>query len=273
MEISDPANFQEKIDKIKSAGLSSLHIVADFDKTLTTLKDGNRSSSSWGAFADLIPGYKEERQALFDKYYPFETDPGVPHDLRIRMMTEWYGSHLKLLVGHQITQGMIDEVVANGCVKVREGFEDLLLFAKERGIPMLIFSAGLGDVIRTYLERSGLFFPNLHLISNFFKFDPGGKAIGFDGEVIHSFNKTEERVKGKPYQAIVEKRKNVVLLGDGLGDITMADGERHDNIIKIGFLNGEKDHLEAFKQVFDAVIVEDKGLEDVLDLLRKVSAE
>jgi hypothetical protein len=34
----------------------------------------------------------------------------------------------------------------------------------------------------------------------------------------------ETHISGTPYAAEVIKRKNVILLGDSIGDVTMADG-------------------------------------------------
>lgn len=68
-----------------------------------------------------------------------------------------------------------------------------------------------------------------------------GKLIGFKGELIHTFNKHEVAVH---HPEIFEKNKlrsNIVLLGDTLGDLTMADGMPYkQTLLTIGFLN---DHV------------------------------
>ncbi len=70
----------------------------------------------------------------------------------------------------------------------------------------------------------------------------------------------------------VRPRKNVLLLVDHEGDIRMADGERHDTMLSVGFLNGELSHLESHRKTFDAVVLEDEGMDlpnQVLEAITK----
>ena len=61
--------------------------------------------------------------------------------------------------------------------------------------------------------------------------------VGFKGDLIHSFNKNESSVHDSDYFDNLEKHNNILLLGDSIGDLRMADGAKFDNILKIGFLN------------------------------------
>jgi len=63
--------------------------------------------------------------------------------------------------------------------------------------------------------------------------DENGKAIAVREPIIHSFNKDETVVKNFPIYKDIKDRKNIILLGDGLGDAHMADGFDYENIIKI----------------------------------------
>jgi 5'-nucleotidase len=68
---------------------------------------------------------------------------------------------------------------------------------------------------------------------------------------------------------IVKNRKNVLLLGDGLGDIGMIMGFNYDNLIKIGFLNEEVEKcLEEYKNNYDIVILNDSDMNFVNELLK-----
>jgi hypothetical protein len=60
----------------------------------------------------------------------------------------------------------------------------------------------------------------------------------FKGELIHIYNKREGALLNTGHFQELKSRHNVLLLGDSLGDLTMADGVHSmENILKIGFLN------------------------------------
>jgi 5'-nucleotidase len=63
--------------------------------------------------------------------------------------------------------------------------------------------------------------------------DEDGKAIAIKEPIIHSFNKGETVVKDSPIYEEIKERKNILLLGDSLGDVRMADGFDYENILKI----------------------------------------
>lgn len=62
----------------------------------------------------------------------------------------------------------------------------------------------------------------------------------FKGQLIHSFNKREGAMSQVAALRELQARPNVLLLGDSLGDLTVADGvAEHQNILTIGFLNDQ----------------------------------
>ena len=67
---------------------------------------------------------------------------------------------------------------------------------------------------------------------------------GFVGELIHSFNKNESAIHESDYFKELNHRENVILLGDSLGDLNMAEGAKDaKHILKIGFLNDHNDKV------------------------------
>lgn len=61
---------------------------------------------------------------------------------------------------------------------------------------------------------------------------------GFGEELIHTFNKNEIFPHHLDYFLEHGHRKNVLLMGDMIGDLRMADGMRtKENVLTIGFLN------------------------------------
>lgn len=48
---------------------------------------------------------------------------------------------------------------------------------------------------------------------------------GFSDPLIHMFNKDDRHIKHTPYHNRLRERQHVILLGDGMGDVDMADGK------------------------------------------------
>ena len=67
-----------------------------------------------------------------------------------------------------------------------------------------------------------------------------GVLQAFKGQLIHTFNKREGALSRAAGLRELQGRPNVLLLGDSLGDLTMADGvSEHQNVLTIGFLNDQ----------------------------------
>ena len=120
-------------------------------------------------------------------------------------------------------------------IPFRSGYEQLFDILEQHNIPMLIFSAtGLGyESIYYSLEKVGKLTDNITIISNAFIRDEQGKAIGINEPIIHTFNKDETAIHEFPIYQEISHRKNIILLGDSLGDTDMANGCAYENILKI----------------------------------------
>lgn len=78
------------------------------------------------------------------------------------------------------------------------------LFSKK--IPIIVLSAGIGDVVELILMHENLFTDNVSVVSNFLKMSKDNNGLstieGFKGEkLIHVFNKNEH--------AYIDTHKNV----------------------------------------------------------------
>lgn len=103
-------------------------------------------------------------------------------------------------------------------------------------VPLLVFSAGLGDSVISVLNHAKVNFPNVKVVSNFLQFKDG-LLNGLQDDMIHTYNKNETVLKGSEYYELVHDRDHVIVLGDSLGDAGMADGvPKTSHILKIGFL-------------------------------------
>lgn len=264
--------LKDKLDKIKLDGIDSLHVVSDFDRTLTKYFFDNKKIPSAIALIRegryLTKDYPKKAFQLFDKYHPIELDESLPYDYRCKKMKEWWETHEKLLVKSGMNKGVIDDILKKYPEVFREGALDFLDFLYEEKIPLLIFSSGVGNLIEGYLKKENRNYKNIHILSNTFRFNKKGFATGYKNKIIHIFNKSETEIRDKRYASSIAKRKNVILLGDSLSDLGMSSGIKHDLILKIGFLNEDiKSKLELYKSKFDVVITDDGTMNYVNKLL------
>ncbi len=82
------------------------------------------------------------------------------------------------------------------------------------------------------------------------------------------FNKNEASVAQTKHYDAIRDRRNVILLGDSLGDLRMADGLKHDVSLTIGFLNHDVDAwLPKYLDAFDIVLTNDVAMDVIVDLL------
>ena len=62
--------------------------------------------------------------------------------------------------------------------------------------------------------------------------------IGWKGENIHIYNKNSHALQNAEYFDTIKHRQNVILLGDSLGDLDIAEGlNAPENLLTIGYLN------------------------------------
>lgn len=116
---------------------------------------------------------------------------------------------------------------------------------------------------------------NVHVVSNMMRFDAQGRIEGFDGRTIHPFTKTAHALLNSPFckECQLDKRRNVLLLGDSRGDVRMADGLDADEIIRVGFLNMHVDEtLNEYLELYDVVFTNDASLVPVEMLIEQITS-
>lgn len=246
-------NYDKKVlDKIKDWNKDNVYVLTDFDRTLTA----GDSESSWGVLAtsgSMLQEYNEERTKLYQKYRPIEIDETIDFETKNKLMIEWWEQHINLLIKYKLTEDVIKKATTSiDVMKFRDGAIDLLGNLYKNDIPVIIMSAGIGNFIEQFLLENNCYFSNIYIISNFIKFE-NGYAVGICEDIIHSLNKREDLLPDKIKEKIKD-RKNVILLGDQLADITMISEENRNNALKIGFCEENvKDNLKYFERDFDVV--------------------
>ncbi len=263
--------LQQKIKEIKSQGFDRLHVVSDFDRTLTKcFYEGKKIPSTIALIREggyLTKDYPKKAFALFDKYHPIEIDETLNHDLKFKKMQEWWETHEKLLVKSGMHRKIIEDILKRYPKIFRDGTLYFLDYLNSHNVPLLIFSSGIGNLIEGYLEKENKLTPNIHILSNTFNFDPEGYATGYKDRIIHAMNKSETKIKNKEYRHLISNRNNVILLGDSLGDLGMVDDLDVNLIVKIGFLNENiENKLALYKSKFDVVITNDGSMDYINEL-------
>lgn len=157
-----------------------------------------------------------------------------------------------------------------GKIEFRDGVRAFLKFLNNKNVPLVIISAsGAGEAIPMFFERKNLNYPNIYFIVNRFKWDKEGKAIGHKEPLIHSMNKDEQILEEEPeiYKNIKDRR-DVVLLGDSLGDLDMITGFDYEQLLTISFLcyNITNKRRKSFKDSFNVVLEGESGFGFVNDL-------
>jgi cytosolic 5'-nucleotidase 3 len=274
--ISNPETYEKIKKAILDQGAENLHILSDFDKTFTkAFVNGKKIPSIISELRNgesLSKEYAKKAHELFDYYHPFEEDNSLTIKQKKEKMKEWWTKHFELLIKEKLNKGDLEKIVKSGNVQLRKGIEELMDLLKEKQIPLIILSAsGIGDVIPMYLKQKNINYQNIYTISNFYKWDSKGNAIGVKKPIVHSANKDETTLEKLPFYSKLLKRKNIILLGDSLDDSKMAQGFPYENILKIGFLNEKvKERLEDYKKKYDVIIPSDGTMNFINEFLKQI---
>ena len=270
--IANKAELKRKIEKFNR---NNFHVVSDFDGTLTKIfVNGKKIATSYAALRSgkyLTADYVQRSHALYDEYYPHEISEDLSYGEKSQKMQEWWQKHYDMMIECGMNKAIIKDIARNKSIIPRGGFFDFLSSLNSEKIPQLIFSAGQGNIIKEFFKMENILTPNVHLISNFYKFDDQGKVIGYTLPFIHTFNKNEVIISSTSYAKEIISRKNVLLLGDSLGDLKMTEGMDHAQVIRIGFLNENKEKfLKKYMQEFDVVITDDGSMKYVNEILNGI---
>lgn len=274
---------EEKLERIKKEikkqGFKKIHILTDFDRTLSysMLEDGVKISPIISVLRNngyLSKEYSAEAKALFEKYHPIEINPDISIKEKKNEMKNWWDSHNELLIQSGLNKKDLKSIVESATIKLRKGVKELFNYTNQMQIPIVIMSSsGVGDAIQMILEKMGIMHNNVYIITNKFVWDSDGNAIGKPSPTIHCMGKDGIAISGYPeiYEKI-KNRKNIVLMGDSLEDLSMTTGFEYDNILKVGFLNpGEEENELQYRENFDIIIANDSDIKPINKLIKELA--
>lgn len=258
-------NKKEKLNNIDFSDSKSYYVVADFDKTLTE----GTSNSTWAVMANangVNEEYTKKRNELYKIYRPKEIDMTLSEEEKSQYMEEWWQKHISLFFEYGLEEKAVKNSIKDGGLKFREGAKEFLEKMRDMSVPVIIISAGIGNIIEEFLNQEECYFDNIFVLSNFVKFKDG-IIEKIEGSTIHALNKNVVKLPKK----ITDKlsiRKNILLLGDGIADLKMVKAEDLEKTITVGFLDEKiEENLEYYNKEFDIVLTNQASIDDVNKIL------
>lgn len=263
--IADEVALQDKIAQLQSqAKNEQLCVVSDWDRTLTKARteDGQDATSysviAHGAY--LGEAYRVEMDRLYAQYRPIEISQTISHREKQKAMHDWWMAALAMMQKYELTEDIIEDIAIRDFMRLRDGSIDLFKILADREIPLLILSAGIGNVISKFLNVRSLLTANVTVTANKLIFDTHGVVAGYCEPVIHSFNKAGHAST---------PRGCVLLIGDTIEDAQMVNDAQANCIIRVGFLNDAiEENRAAYLCTYDVVICDDESMAPVIELLR-----
>lgn len=276
--IKDHELALKKILSIRAGGASKLQVLADFDYTCSHLYyNGERMSSSFGAlekYSGLSNNFREATTKLRDHYYPLEVDPTIEKEEKTKLMTQWFTESSQCIIKEGITMETVRTAASASTIQPRAEFSTLVRRLNEDDVPLLIFSAGIGQVISEVLTNSNIPMDRLKIIANEIEFGPDERATQFKPPLITTGNKSKVAMTHIEYFNSCRTRTNALLLGDNIEDVQMSAcvDEQCDNVLTIGYLNDRvEDRKDLYMNRFDLVILNDPDMSEIIDLYNLVT--
>lgn len=261
-------NNTNKAEKIK-LDESNYYVVLDFDKTITS----KESLDSWMALIDFDIYGKEcinDIKKLNAKYSSIELDYTLQEAEKEQYMVEWYQKSMDLLYKYKLTNTNLLKALQKNKLEFRRGAKEFFDRLYKNKIPVIILSAGIGNVIEEFLKKQECYYNNIYIISNFIEFKED-KMQKFTDSLLHSMNKTIEGKLPKNLQLTIRSKEYAILCGDIIEDIQMVSKGKLEKTITIGFLNNKiEENLKIYNDNFDIVLTnEDACFQEVEKIIKR----
>ncbi len=276
--IANKQLLDEKIQKFKEDGVDKVHIVSDFDKTLTHFIVNEEEVSSVMLSLRksnyLTPDYATKAEEIQNKFYPLQIDPNVSIEVKKSNLLKWWDEHYKLLGECGLSKKALQGVVDTNRYIFRDGYQEFFKILDNYNIPLTIVTAnGLGeDIIKMIFDKFKIDYGKINLIANKFVWDNNGNFVKLLYPIVNTINKDDAMKQDERMQKLAEQKCNIILIGDREKDLGMAKNIKYKNIIKVGYLNEKEEELfEEYSNKFDIVITNDQGLETISNILKRIA--
>ena len=256
-------NNEKKINELKEKmNKNNICIFIDYDKTITS----SNSVDSWMAIVNKKVANEKllyELNECNKKYGAIELDYTINEKDKDKYMLEWYQESMELYYKYNLTKDQMEKSIYNSNLSLRKGGKEFISKLYENNILTIILSAGIGNVIEQSLKEEQCNYNNIHIISNFIKFDENGNMKKFQDNLIYTCNKDIDKLQDIKKKEI-EKKEYRIVIGDLIEDIAMMGEYPDEKSLKIGFLNKNiSKNLEKYNDNFDVVLTEESNFYDI----------
>lgn len=242
-----------------------LYVIADFDNTITA-KQCRTSMGIINHSGAFEKGFEEEHRQICNQY-KIKAMEATEDEIRNEMWNKTLYGFFELLQKYHLTEDKLEEILQKSNIKFREGFLDFIEFLHQKEIPLIIISAGVANLIEKFLEKEGVFYDNITIVSNDILFDAQGNIKEIPQNVINPVNKNQVSFAKEIEQKLKEK-EYILLFGDRPDDIQMIEGREPKKTCSIAFAN-KQEEIEALKNKFDMVTDDSKILEMLKEILNR----
>lgn len=312
--IMNRAQFSQKLNLFAADGQEKLLVVSDFDFTISRFaqRPGVRGASCHKVLEDsgvLGSDYEVKGQAVQRKYYAYEVDPNIDDATKNGYMNEWVHKSHELLLEFGLTRTLLKQAVRialdRKAMNLRNHVRDYFGLLKQHNVPLLIFSAGIGEVLEEVLHQESILddhkSQDVTVISNSCIFAdmpcdeststispcssakvptddlPNDVLVGFVEPMIHVFNKKASVfIERHPFfkRSDIQEKTNLLMLGDSPRDVDMSDGMAFsaERTLSIGFVNDKViERLDTYLTCgFDILLFDDCGYEVPIHILQNI---
>ena len=261
--------FDAELTRLRGLGCTQADVVVvvDFDLTLTS-GTSEECHDIVGTSALMPKALRKgfERLLDFDSPFPPELDG-----------EGWWVRANELLVesGAAIDETLPAALVRAAHIELRPGAAELLLAMRRLGVPVLVVSAGITQIIEAVLDEAGVPRDDTDLLavsSNRLVFGDGTLVAVEPSPPVTSLNKGQTCVRNRAwFGGVHAARRTLVVGGDRLSDLSVGEGaaaaaarDGHRLVVSsCGVYNdtphGAQPPLDDFAARFDTLVVGDHG--------------
>ena len=260
----EPTKVTDKIAAFAVAGTDLLHVVSDFDLTLTAGNRPGQNIGTWDVMDELMtPESVARHKQIYQSFRPIELEGKLTAEIASKKWAET----LDLITENDISINDIQSAFLR-VAKLRDGAKEIFTVCQKNNVPTVVLSSGISNVISVIAEHYQL--APTYILSNDLLFDETTRQVtGWRRDsLVHMLNKKE--MGHRELSELRNKRPNVILIGDVPDDVRMVDG---DEVIRIRVLDPRKDETHdletvaqsSFNAGYDLVV--EHSLQPVANLL------